>query len=66
MINKIKNWSYDKPTEEGLYLICRGDVETEYTVSFERLDFFEGSLRDDSGVKVSSYHNDFKYAKLEF
>ena len=33
MENEIMAWSYDKPTEPGLYIACRGDVESGQNLS---------------------------------
>lgn len=37
MLNAIVNWSLEKPTEEGLYILCRGDIETSANIEPFRL-----------------------------
>ena len=64
--NIIKNWSYDKPTEEGYYLACFGDVETDANVSIEKFEFVRGAMRDDKGREVRKYSSAYKFAKLVF
>ena len=66
MNNIIENWSYDKPTEEGYYLVCFGDVETPNNVSIDSYEFQKGALRDKEGLKVSEYSRSYKFAKLVF
>jgi hypothetical protein len=70
--NPILNWSWDKPTQDGLYLACRGDVETEANIQPFRLvqscaDCYTGSEwpvynKDD----IVRWHTSFKFAKLCF
>ena len=31
-MNKVANWQYDKPTEDGIYLVSDGDVETHHSI----------------------------------
>ena len=64
--NIITNWSYDKPTQEGHYLCCFGDVETHNNVIIDSYEFQKGALRDREGLKVSSYSRSYKFAKLVF
>ncbi len=63
-MNKITEWSYDKPTEPGDYLVCRGETESQENVTFERFHFNNGALRDQNYDYVSDYHSSFKYARL--
>lgn len=69
MNNNITEWSYDKPTEPGLYLVCGGDVETPANI--EPLQIVE----NDAPIKighwdrysisdVKSWHDSFKFARL--
>ena len=70
--NAITEWSYKKPTEQGDYLVCYGDVETESSVTYER--FYMAStgttlghkeeLFDSDGVWLKDYSSSCKYARL--
>ena len=66
MQNKVENWSYDKPKEEGIYLVCMGDVESPYNLELVYFTHFEGKLCDDDRVQVKHYHPSSKFAKLSF
>ena len=66
MINKIESWSWDKPTREGDYLYCRGDVETQANTKFVRLTLIGGVLIDDEGNDINEYHSSFKFALLVY
>ena len=54
--NKITSWTYDKPTEEGDYLCCYGDVETPKNVEFIRIDEY----------CVRVFSNSYKFARLVY
>ena len=67
--NPILNWSYEKPTEEGLYLACRGDVETEANINPFRLSFIKYDETVNSWPlftrgEIGRWHRSFKFAKL--
>lgn len=74
MENKIMTWSYDKPTEPGLYIACRGDVESEQNLS--PIKVVEECILDYESSKESNvwptyspsclakWSGDFKFAKL--
>lgn len=66
MKNAILNWSWDKPTENGFYLMCRGDVEVAENVW--AVEVRDGWLKDTSTpkVKVEDMSDSFKYAQLVF
>jgi hypothetical protein len=66
MNNIINNWSYDKPTEPGDYLICWGDVETPANVVFDQFKIVDGVLIDSSKNPVSGYLNSNKFARLVY
>ncbi len=66
-MNKIKHWV--KPNEvkqEGLYLMCRGDVVAEGTSRIVYISKNDcGELVDFCGDKVTRYHNNWKFALLD-
>jgi len=70
MNNNITNWSYDKPTEEGLYLICNGDIEVQENIEAVTMQRIDGVLmanfKDGAFFWVSEMNSKFKYAKLCF
>ena len=70
MKNSIINWDWEKPSEDGLYLACRGDVETEANIQPFRL---VQSGAEHHGQHpwptydrdfVGEWHSSFKFAKL--
>lgn len=65
-MNIIKNWSYETPTEEGLYLVCCGDVETPENVTAIEARMVNGELTDGANIVVSNYHGSYKFARLVF
>lgn len=72
--NKITNWSYDKPTEPGVYLCCFGDVEVWSNISIVQLRMNDSeacevhtggdSLVDPFGDAIGTYSNGCKWARL--
>ena len=66
MNNSILNWSWTKPTEEGLYLACSGDVETENNIHFIRVKENELGMMVDTieGDLLEVYRPSFKFARL--
>jgi hypothetical protein len=66
--DNILNWGAlgEKPTEEGLYLCCRGDVENSDNMSFIRAKRNELGLLVDTvgGDLIEDFWHDFKFAKL--
>jgi len=70
MNNNITNWSYDKPTEEGLYLICNGDIEVMENIQVMEVQIIDGELKGifdgDTFCRVAGIGAAFKYAKLCF
>ena len=70
MKNAIVEWTWTPPTEEGLYLLCLGDVETIDNIQPFRLvkenAEFHGRypwITYDVGF-IAEFHKSFKYAKL--
>ena len=61
---KITEWSYEAPTQPGDYLCCRGDVETQANVTFERFSMLDGDVRDIDYKLVIEYVPSIKYARL--
>ena len=66
MNNIINNWSYDKPTEPGDYLVCYGDVETSQNVFHVRLSEVHGQLRGEDGFQLSTLSPSYKFARLVY
>ena len=68
MNNSITGWSWEKPTESGLYLACRGDVETLDNIEPFRLvegPSYSGGLFDHySAGDVAKWHGSYKFARL--
>jgi len=64
MGNKITEWSYDKPTEPGLYLTCFGDVEVINAMGLVTLYDNDGELEDGDGDSVDGYNSSLKWARL--
>lgn len=67
MSNKITDWSFDKPSEPGLYLMCRGDVETEENTLFLKVRINYGvalDMTESPPQDISGYSTNYKYAKL--
>lgn len=69
--NPILAWSWDKPTEEGLYLACLGDVETENNIYPLRLvkrkagqDPIIHEWPCYSHEELGCWSDSFKFAKL--
>lgn len=70
--NPILQWSWEKPAEEGLYLACRGDVETTNNIQPLRAveNPFSYVSHDDNGWPIytvdelADWHSSFKFAKL--
>lgn len=66
MNNIIDQWSYEKPTEPGDYLICLGDVETPANVEFMIFRIVGGLLMDSDNNAVADYHRSYKFARLVY
>lgn len=69
MNNDITEWSYDKPTEPGLYLSCRGDVETHPNIeAFMLVDkgqnYSNYTWKEYTVNEVASWLDGFKFARL--
>ena len=68
--NPILNWTWEKPTEEGLYLACRGDVETQDNIQPFKMVEREAEHHAQHPWPtynpgcVASWHSSFKFAKL--
>lgn len=70
MNNPITNWSFDKPTEPGMYLACYGDIEVVENIFYMTL--YEAAnttlsvegLVDQDGNDIDSYGPSWKFAKL--
>ena len=70
MLNAILNWSFDKPTENGFYLACNGDVEAEANITPFRL-LNELTIHHDdqdwptvTAEHVAQWTSAFKFARL--
>lgn len=63
-MNNITEWSYEKPTEPGLYLCCYGDVETHSNISFVKFEMEYGTLYGQHGEAAWSYSKSCKWARL--
>lgn len=71
--NPILNWTWEKPTEPGLYLSCRGDLETQENIEPLRLvEEKHGPHLQLNGWscytagELSQWSQSFKFAKLCF
>jgi len=68
MNNDITEWSYDKPTEPGLYLVCRGDVEAhaniESFIIVDNLAGYSGVFPEYTADQLEAWHDSFKFARL--
>ena len=70
MNNSIKNWSWEPPLQEGLYLACRGDVETQANIQpFKLVEHRSGGMIVDgwqtySASEVAEWDKSFKFAAL--
>ncbi len=63
--NNIREWSYDAPTEPGLYLACFGDVETADNIYFAEFKDYSGlGLTDRDGDTPAEYSSSYKWARL--
>ena len=66
-MNVIKNWTWEKPSEEGDYFVCYGDVETQNNISYMRLQYNEYSeLVDQDGENLQPFNEKYKWAKIEY
>ena len=67
MNNIINNWSYDKPTEPGDYLVCYGDVDTPMNVQYVCFSAVSGGKLIDGGAnEVKDYSDSYKFARLVY
>ena len=69
MNNIINNWSYEKPTEPGDYLICYGDVETKENTDSVSIHYCTDNecLVDCSSLCITGdYANGHKFARLVY
>lgn len=66
MGNKITEWSYELPTEPGLYLACYGDVEVPGNILFVDADYVDWSneLYDQEGDPLTGLSSSYKWARL--
>ena len=64
--NKITEWSYDLPTEQGLYLCCDGDIEVPQSmVYFSLKQDGDNNLHDDNWGYLDQFDGSgFKWARL--
>ncbi len=64
-MNKITEWTYDKPTEPGLYLMCYGDVEVQKNMTLANVINENGELIDEVDcTPVYNFQPGYKYARL--
>lgn len=71
----MTDWQYDKPVVEGIYLVCRGDVEVVpnmdcYCITSESDDViaFKNecySIKHVNFDTVNSWHNSFKFKLIQ-
>ena len=66
MENKVDSWLYEKPTEEGVYIVCVGDVESPQNLMLEYFAYRDGKLCDSKMIEIDQYHCSCKFAKLIF
>ena len=59
-------WSYEKPTEPGLYLVNRGDVVTSDTLETQHFKMVDRRLRDKDGIPASSYGSHWKFLPIDY
>ena len=68
MNNFIKEWSWERPTEEGYYLMCYGDVRTAANVEPISIvhKFDHLSVIDLKGERTAldSFGGSYQWAKL--
>ncbi len=63
--NKITEWSYELPTELGLYLCCDGDIEVPQSIVYFDLKDKDGELYDYNwGYLKQLDESGFKWARL--
>lgn len=70
MKNSIINWDWGKPTEDGLYLACLGDCETEENTQPFRMvqsgaeHMGQYPWRTYNRAFVEKWRGSYKFAKL--
>lgn len=69
--NQITGWDYSKPTKEGTFLICYGDVETVANMRLVSVWKFEDVLfvteqGEGDNRRLSEYVDGWKWAELTF
>lgn len=67
MVNKITNWSYETPTEAGVYVACYGDVEVISNLHLIKIrDDNSPEILGDMTLSEVAQLNGYKFAKLAF
>lgn len=66
-MNQVTEWSYDKPTQPGLYIACYGDIPTFADMEFVSVNYQpQRGLIDQIGEPISNYSDSYKWALLDF
>jgi len=64
MNNPIRHWSYNLPTQPGIYLMCYGDVEAHDSLRYVRFIECGGELKTEDGLCPADYSDGCKWARL--
>ena len=64
--NAVLNWSYDRLTEAGSYLVNYGDVPTWQNTDFFEFKLFDGELisTDEEPIHLSEINSSYQFARL--
>lgn len=59
-------WTYEKPTEPGWYMVNYGDIVTKDNLTFERFSIsYTGLLVDIEGTASCDYGSSYKFIKVD-
>lgn len=62
----MSKWTYNKPTEPGLYWVNSGDVVTVYSLEIQHFsDRGASYLGDSGGIPAISYGDYIKFLKVD-